>query len=338
MKPNRGGKPTAFTRAAELSIVVPAFNEAAGIGETLDAIRGVLGTRWRYEMLVVDHGSTDGTRRVAREHGAAVLVRVGGTIGGLRNHGVRRARGEVLVFLDADVSITTAWAARLPAALERLRARPLTITGSLCTVPARSSWIERHWFAPRLPRATHVGTGHMLVMRRDFTELGGFDESLATGEDYEFCARARARGGEVVVDPELVAVHRGFPRTLRSFIAREAWHGAGDATSLGTVLCSRVAQLTLGWLALHALAVGAAALGRAGAALLASAGILGICLASSAAKYGVRSPARTLATTALYYFYFAGRALAWAGRGRSRVRAAGRRRGAARAVATGKPA
>lgn len=310
MTPSRSAPP-------RLSFVIPAMNEEAGIGATLDAIRNVMPDGLDYEILVADHGSVDRTAEVARARGARVEVLPGGTIGSLRNRAVEEANGEILVFLDADVHVTSRWAGRLPAVLALLDGDPAIVTGAACDVSADPSWLERTWFRPR-KRHSHIGTGHMILRRALFDELGGFDPDLETGEDFEFSTRVTRRGGRLVADPALLAHHVGYPRTLRAFFWREAWHGRSDFASLGAIIRSRVALLTLAFLAAHA----AVLLGLVvGMAWLAASGLLGIaavCLASALYKFGP-DPGDALRGAAVYYVYYWGRSFSIVGLG-GRVR------------------
>jgi glycosyltransferase involved in cell wall biosynthesis len=81
-------------------VILPAKNEAEGLKRTLPGLRGLLDGA---EIIVVDDGSSDQTAEVAREHGATVLsspYSMGN--GAAIKRGARAARGELLVFLDAD--------------------------------------------------------------------------------------------------------------------------------------------------------------------------------------------------------------------------------------------
>lgn len=83
-----------------LSVVMPAKNEAAAIGAV---VRGVRDEFPDAEILVVDDGSDDDTAAIARDAGAKVLrhpVSLGN--GAAIKHGARRARGELIAFMDAD--------------------------------------------------------------------------------------------------------------------------------------------------------------------------------------------------------------------------------------------
>ena len=217
--------------APDLSFIIPARNEARNIERTLQSIHGNLrASSIRYEVFVVDHGSDDRTRELAVGAGATVIDGASArTVGQLRNRGATRAGGEVLVFLDADVSLANDWGERLPAALERLRPPARRITGSEVASPTATSWIQRVWFGVQGKDRSHINTGHLIVPRVLFESLSGFDERLASGEDYEFSQRARQRGATVEPDDRLVAYHHGYPTGIKQFFLREVWHGMGDA-------------------------------------------------------------------------------------------------------------
>ena len=83
------------------SVVIPALNEEAGIESTIDSARAAYGDEC--QILVVDGGSIDRTRDVARGL-CRVIVRTGGR-GAQMNAGAGEARGDVLVFLHADTHV-----------------------------------------------------------------------------------------------------------------------------------------------------------------------------------------------------------------------------------------
>jgi glycosyltransferase involved in cell wall biosynthesis len=293
-----------------LSFVIPAFNEEQFITRTIEAIHALV-PPLSYEVIVVDNGSTDATPRIASDLRATVIHQSGGTIGSLRNQGVSSARGEIVVFLDADVVLTPEWAARIPASVELLTAEPRTVTGSMCGVPEDASWLERSWFAPRGRKSTHVGSGHMLIPRRFFNELSGFDESLATGEDYHLSQQALARGGRIASDRRLKVVHLGFPRSIASFVQREAWHGVGDYRSVSTFLRSKVAIAAAVFALLHVLLVVSLLAGTLWLALAAAAGIVSLCVLSSYRQYRAQEFALILINAGVFWLYYLGRTLAF---------------------------
>jgi dolichyl-phosphate beta-glucosyltransferase len=104
-----------------LSIVIPAYNEAARIGDSLDAIQNyVRGKSFPIETVVVDDGSTDGTVEVVGVHPEIRVLRNDGNRGkGFSvRRGVLEAQGELILFTDADLSAPIAEADKLLAAME----------------------------------------------------------------------------------------------------------------------------------------------------------------------------------------------------------------------------
>lgn len=302
-------KETAAT--VDITVVIPALNEATQLPRTLAAVHENL-RGLRYRIIVVDNGSDDGTPELARTAGAAVLVSPNATIGALRNRGARHASGRVLLFLDADVCLTPEWRSRLPVALARLDEAAYVVTGSHCAPPEQGSWIERNWYSnlATQEKVAHLGTGHMLVKRDVFLEFEGFNESLRTGEDYEFCQRVRAAGGLIINDPALAVVHNGFPKNLGGFIRREAWHGTGDAQSWQTVLGSKVAISAVIFIVAHLLLIASFLLPAQEFAFIGLAVLVGLLVASSQRKYRKAPLAAQLINTVLFYFYYLGRAFA----------------------------
>ena len=92
-----------------VSFVIPAKNEECLLPETINYIHNAIKGRLEFEVVVMDNGSTDSTVSVAKSRGAHVTSLKGGTIGALRNVGVKHARGEYIVFLDADISLSDTW-------------------------------------------------------------------------------------------------------------------------------------------------------------------------------------------------------------------------------------
>jgi dolichyl-phosphate beta-glucosyltransferase len=116
--PARGAQPT-----VELSVVIPAYNEAAVIGDTVARVAAYLQASGHHELIVVDDGSRDATASIvealAEQHSNVRLVRNPGNRGkgyAIRN-GVLHARGEYVLYTDADLVYPIEGAAPFLAAL-----------------------------------------------------------------------------------------------------------------------------------------------------------------------------------------------------------------------------
>jgi glycosyltransferase involved in cell wall biosynthesis len=231
----------------DLSFIIPALNEEEHIGGVLDAIRDCVEERFSYEIIVVDNGSIDRTVSIANEKGATCLHAPECTISTLRNLGGAKARASILVFVDADVYLAKEWGSRIKTAMSRLQGQPDVITGSLYGISGDDNWIEKTWFAPRTLQADvkYINGGHLIIHKDLFSRLGGFDSLLETGEDYEFCVRARRMGASIENDSELKVVHAGYPKSIKRFFFRERWHARGDYVSLRALLSSKPALASL---------------------------------------------------------------------------------------------
>jgi rSAM/selenodomain-associated transferase 2 len=181
------------SRECRISVVIPVLNEAAQIGERLSELARLA----FHEVIVVDGGSIDETRAIAREFPGVLLVEAPRGRGRQMNEGARRATGDMLLFLHADVSLPAAAATHIQRAL----AHPGTVAGAFqtWTVPDRTG--PRPWWSPLLhladlrSRCSRLPYGDQAIfLRREvFRSAGGFPE-IPLMEDLAFSRKLRALG------------------------------------------------------------------------------------------------------------------------------------------------
>ena len=186
----------------QLSIVIPAFNEEAYLGQTLERIhRSIDYLKNEYvEVIVVDNGSTDRTPDLARESGATVVFESEHNIAKVRNTGAKAANGELLVFIDADTFVpeTLLWR------VQETVSDPDCLGGSVDVdyQPERFSLKVYLRLWRYLGKVTGMAQGATQFCRREaFLSIGGYDENLYMGEDVDFYWRlkryAKARNKKV---------------------------------------------------------------------------------------------------------------------------------------------
>jgi glycosyltransferase involved in cell wall biosynthesis len=196
------------------SVVIPAFDAARYLGE---AIRSALAqTLPPLEVIVVDDGSTDGTRALAEGFGGSVRV-LSGARGGpsaARNRGVREARGTWIAFLDADDRWEPGY---LAAADAHLASHP--DVGLLClgVRVLDGETPTAHVILKKTPGARYTTEGMLdgdvgtictpLVARELFVAEGGFDETLRANEDVHLWLRLSRRAA-VHQTPEPYLLYR----------------------------------------------------------------------------------------------------------------------------------
>ena len=185
--------------STSLSAVIPALNEERHIGSLLPDLFGQ--TRKAEEVIVVDAGSEDATVSVVERFPDVTLLAGSPPVAVGRNLGGKSARGDVLIFLDADVRLERRFFEDF---LKEFEDRRLDIACPLY-VPYRSTLAIRsiHTFFNLLFKASekHMpsGAGHCIAIRGElFRESRGFDPSLKF-DDIELIRRlARGRSFGIV--------------------------------------------------------------------------------------------------------------------------------------------
>ncbi len=200
------------------SVVVPAHRAAVVLPETLGALVASDLPREEWELVVVDDGSDDQTRDVAARFADRVVALPGppGGPGKARNAGARVARGDWLVFMDADVRVHPDTLRRFA---ESIGAAPdvIAVFGSYDAQPAAKGLITE--YRNLVHRYVHLrGAGPASTfwagcgaVRRDwFERVGGFDAERYPRpqiEDIELGQRLREQGGRILLDPTIQGTH-----------------------------------------------------------------------------------------------------------------------------------
>lgn len=203
----------------EVSVIIPTYNRRELVQRAIGTV--LAQTREVQEILVVDDGSSDGTgEALAAAFGDRIryVRQANGGVSSARNHGLRLASGRFLTLLDSDDE----W---LPEKTQRqiewLQARP-DYGMALCDVvrmDAEHRDIELFRRRELLPEDGMILKWVLVqpalvpasvMMRREvFETVGGFDETLATGEDLDFHLRVAARWPIGIVEQPLVRAMRG---------------------------------------------------------------------------------------------------------------------------------
>lgn len=203
-----------------LSIIIPTLNEEQYLPRLLRSIAGQEGIE--YEVIIADAGSTDRTPAIAAEHGARLCP--GGMPGAGRNRGAVVARGEMLLFLDADVVLSSPTFLR--DCLHEFNGRRLAIAS--CEIdPLTNERLDRfmHWVYNVYTVSTerivpHAGGFFILVRRNIHEAIDGFDETVRFAEDQEYVQRAVRVGPYGFLRCHKIAVSvRRFERDGRFVVA-----------------------------------------------------------------------------------------------------------------------
>jgi glycosyltransferase involved in cell wall biosynthesis len=222
---------------AAVSVIIPTLNRATKVAR---AISSVLYQTFRdYEIIVVDDGSTDGTREIISQFGLQITYIAHSSnlgVSAARNTGIKRSSAPFLAFLDSD----DYWLPdKLKSQLDFFEANP----GALAC-QTEEVWLrkgrrvnprERHQkpsgdiFEPSL-RLCLVTPSGVMLKRRILDEVGLFDEALPACEDYDLWLRISCRHPIYLIRQKLVVKEGGNPDQL------SALHNGMDRFRIGSLV------------------------------------------------------------------------------------------------------
>ena len=218
-----------------LSVIIPVYNDPSGLKDTVE---GILQTRYdgEFEIVIVDNNSTDDTYDVAQSYAArhdrvhAVVEDDIQSSYAARNTGIDHATGDVLVFVDADITMEPDWLETI--ATEIGDEEYLTYDVEVYVPDGEDTWVARYNEHTSFPIQEYAenrdfgGGGCIAVRREVFEELGPFDHRLISGGDAEFGNRVAASGRKIRFTPETQVYHPART-SLRSQMKKEIRVGRG---------------------------------------------------------------------------------------------------------------
>jgi protein involved in polysaccharide export with SLBB domain/GT2 family glycosyltransferase len=204
------------------SVVIPAFNVEAYIGDCLDSV--LRQTEADFEVIVVDDGSTDSTATIVQGYAdprVRLVQRLNGGLAAARNTGIAAACGQLIAFLDADDRWLPAKLARHRAALEAAPGAGISydwsafidVSGQRTGLSMTQARVEITCDALLLKN--YLGNGSTSVVRRSVLETaGGFDQKLRRFVDHELWVRLACTGQRFCLIPEVLTEYRIHPASF----------------------------------------------------------------------------------------------------------------------------
>ncbi len=194
-----------------LSIIIPTHNSELTIKQCIESLTSQSFPREKFEIIVVDDGSTDQTTSIAKKAGADSIILIEPCFQGKsRNIGVQNAKANLLGFIDSDCEAKNGWVETIIKELESLQA----ITGAIDNGNTQSkiAWAEYfvefcafNEFRKRSVIRTMPGC-NIACLKEIFMKAGGFSEERLS-EDILFGQALRRKGVEQIFVPELKIKH-----------------------------------------------------------------------------------------------------------------------------------
>lgn len=200
------------------SVVVPTYNRPRQLADCLRALAALDYPRQRFEVIVVDDGSTSPPGEVVaafQPHLQLTLVNQENTgPGAARNTGAAHARGQFLAFTDDDCLPTSHWLKALAARFAEaphhaIAGRTINALPHNPFATASQLIIDMvHAYYNADPHQARFSASNNLALPREmFCNLGGFDETFRTSEDRDLIDRWLHCGHHLIYDPEVLVYH-----------------------------------------------------------------------------------------------------------------------------------
>jgi len=186
----------------KISVVIPTYNEEKNIGKCLKVITRQTIPRKEYEIIIVDWGSTDRTKKIAKQYVDRFILQKSEGIGGARNDGVRIAKADIIATTDADCLVSGDWLEKMLNHFEDKRY--VAVCGSDGPVEKDPKARAIYFFLKNIIHFASffhlycLGGGNTAFRKRQFLRVGGY-RNLSFSDDADLGFRL-AKIGRIKYD------------------------------------------------------------------------------------------------------------------------------------------
>jgi len=227
-----------------VSVIVPTRNEEKVIADCLDSILKVNYPKNKFEVIVSDGKSTDKTREIVKKYKKVKLLDNQGVNSAAgRNLGVKKAKGDIVAFTDADCTVAKNWLKALVKELD-----PNTVVGGANLPPKNDKYFPsavsyalgtflgsagsaQSYVHSEKKEVSSVPNANAMYWKKDIQKVGGYNEEFVTGQDAELNYRLSQTGIKFMFIPSAKIWHK-MRATPRKFAKRMYQYGSARANLL----------------------------------------------------------------------------------------------------------
>lgn len=196
-----------------VSVIVPVYNAEKNIGKLIESLLNQDYPKELLEIIVVDNNSTDKSRRIVKKYPVELLQeRDVQSSYAARNTGIRRARGEILAFIDSDCEAEAEW---IKAGVEALTSGSADLAGGCVefmyskrrTASEYLDSVTQMHTASTINERDVAATANLFVRATLFDDIGLFPDDVKSGGDWQWTGKAVKNGFRLVYAPKAVAKH-----------------------------------------------------------------------------------------------------------------------------------
>lgn len=214
-----------------LSIVIPVYNEEKSIGACLDSLLGQ--TLKPKEIIIIDDGSTDKTCKVVKKYPVKLLKQNHQGPGPARNLGVKKSRGDIIVFVDADMTFDKKFLEKLTLPIKKGKSKG-TYNSREYVSNWENSWARSWNYNENNPGKSRLRPGEKedsedfrAILKSEFLKSGGFS-AIGYTDSRTLVAKLGYRPQNA---PGAISYHDN-PNTLKEIFYQSKWIGKRE-TKLG---------------------------------------------------------------------------------------------------------
>ena len=221
-----------------VSIVVPVYNGEHTVAACIESLLGQEYPKERYEVIVVDNNSSDGTAGIVRSYPVRLLIEQMQSAYAARNTGVRGAVGEIVALTDADCVAHPHWLRHL---VKHFMCEEVTgVAGQIAPYPASdlaATFLGDafRYIDPEADEPLAVPTGNVAYRRQALLDVGLFDPTFLIGGDIDLSWRIQIQTGDhIVYEPAAIVYHKYRTGILNMF---KQMYGYGYGEMVLTTIC-----------------------------------------------------------------------------------------------------
>jgi len=211
-------------KTAFVSVIIPTKNSEKTLEECLKSLKNQTYPKNKYEIIIIDDHSMDGTLDIAKKYGAKIITS-NGPPGRQRNKGISKSKGSIIGLIDSDCIAKKDW---ISEGLKYFISKETAVVGGPNLTPKNDPFISqcvgyvssskigtgsmsarylKDGFYAREADETSLISCNMFVLKDAIKKVNGFDESLFPNEENELMFRIKERGYKLIYVPSLLVWH-----------------------------------------------------------------------------------------------------------------------------------
>lgn len=208
----------------DISVIIPAYNAENTLHQCLSGLAAQTIPAERYEVILVDDGSTDQTRKIAEQFDVTYIFQKNQGPAAARNRGVESARGSIILFTDSDCIPLPAWIEEMTGPFSdpdviAVKGAYITNQKSPTARFAQVEFEERYNLLLNNDYIDMIDTYSAAFRKPVFLSFGGFDPSfpVANNEDTDLSYKMSTLGKKMVFNPNAIVEHLNHPACLKRY-------------------------------------------------------------------------------------------------------------------------